>query len=123
FTQPALHLQEAGAGNRGVVELGNIPGRACIREAIRIAGTLDCRAGDAMGGDVVGMTIGAALVVCNHNVWPDIADQPHQPARSLMGIGSEKAVRVLVLRCSGHAGVAVAEEMELLDPEDLTGAP
>jgi hypothetical protein len=71
---------------------------------------------------VVREVVASVFPVCDDHLWTVATDEGHQPARGLIEAGLVKTARIVVLGGAGHAGVFVAQEVEMGDAKNLDPA-
>ena len=103
-----------------VVELERLPRLARSGEPVGFACRLERRDGHRMGSDVVGMRVAAGLVVGDHHVRTESADQRHEPFGRLLQRSDGEAAVWQRFAGGGQPGVDEAQEL-LADAEDVAG--
>ena len=83
------------------------------------AGELSGPMTDVVHLDVVGVPVVAVAVVDGEHVGVLLDEDRGQPAGGLFDVGRRERTGVVAARVVGHARVAVAEELDPLDAEDL----
>ncbi len=74
---------------------------------------------DAVDLDVVGMPVVPLVVVDGEDVGVLLSEDGREPGRSFLDVGRRERAGIVAARVVGHAGVAVPEERDALDAEDL----
>jgi hypothetical protein len=103
-------------------EPGDVVAVGCGLEHDRRLRQLGCSYAHPVYLDVVGVSVGAVVVVDGQRVGGLFAQDARQPCRRLVDVRRPERLRGVVRWLAHHPRVEVAEELHSGDPEDLGGA-
>ena len=92
--------------------------RTCLGGEAGIGGMLECHDGGLMDVDVIRVAVAANRVEGQDHLGFEGADVVHHFARHLADRVLDLGIGVIVIRGAGHAGIAVAEEINPFQTQD-----
>ena len=114
-----VHCNDARFGPHRVVELRRLEGLAKLGIPVRIAGTIERQHRNVVHAQMVGMRVtGLVIAIGDHHLRLRPADDGNQTTNCFVKISLVEAARMLIRRRLGHARVAIAEHLDLVEADD-----